>query len=57
MRPFKLELIDKLVNDYAEYLSELSYNELKLIDIWNVFTLLDAEKLEKQSKKTDKMEE
>ena len=57
MRHFKLELIDKLVNDYAEYLSEFSYSELKLIDIWNVFTFLDAEKLEKQSKKTEKIEE
>lgn len=46
MRNFKQEKIDRLTNDYAEYLHEFSNKDLKLIVEWNVFTFREARHLE-----------
>jgi hypothetical protein len=44
MRNFKEEIIDRLVNDYGEYLYDFSLAELRLIENSNVFTLREARK-------------
>lgn len=49
----KEELIEKLENDYGEYLSELSQEELELIDKQNVFTILTARQLKEKEKTKD----
>ena len=47
----KVELIDKLVNDYSEYLWDYSIEDLQFITKWNVFTYREARRLKEEYKK------
>ena len=44
MRDFRQEKIDRLIEDYAEYLSDFDLAELRLIEKSNVFTLREAKR-------------
>ncbi len=48
MKKDKQKKIDRLIEDYTEYLHELSNKDLDLMGDWKVITIKEAKELEKR---------
>lgn len=46
----------QLLNEYSDYLSKLSYNDLRELDYENVFTLLETKVMKQRREKYNKGE-